>query len=223
MDDDSDNAARNRAKRSRRVCQSAAKELSIVDLQVYRCVRPARGEEANEDRALWLVYRTYGKMMLNIASARLGDQDLADDAVQEVLWGLWQSLHRKDEPFALRPYLIRATLNAVTDIRERSATVLRGLRTYHSAFAVDVLGVTHADELLDEGAPLMARSLDKALAELPAHLRRTLQYRLAGLTAKETARMLSLSPGTVDVYVCEARRRLMEWYRGRSPKGGSNA
>lgn len=75
---------------------------------------------AEEDRIEWLV-REHGRMLVRLAASRLDSLADAEDAVQDVFCALVSKKLVFADPEHEKAWLIRATLNRVSDLRRRKS------------------------------------------------------------------------------------------------------
>lgn len=163
-------------------------------------VRLAR---AGDPRAFDRVCGVMGPRLHRYATTLLrGDVAAAEDVVQEALLAAWQAL-----PTLRAPELLRGWLFSVTHRRSMGWLRTRARRRT-DALSDDDASAPTAPTRGNEGAEAEARTrLLRTLRALPVHYMAPLSLcYLEGLGARETARVLSLSLGTLK----------MRLYRGRN-------
>jgi RNA polymerase sigma-70 factor (ECF subfamily) len=74
---------------------------------------------AGEDGAFAQIAERYQGPLLNVARSRLGDRQLAEDAVQETLLSAYRWLHTYDSRYSFRTWLWTILLNQCTRIAQR--------------------------------------------------------------------------------------------------------
>lgn len=161
-------------------------------------VRRAQGG----DRAAFsaLVERHYG-LAHGCAWRRTGSRADAEEIAQDVMAKLGGAIFSLKEPAALRGFLLRLTINAVTDFFRRRSREARGNTAYFTDPSV------HFDEEVeggDEDSTLWA-----AVRKLPDQQRDAVLLVYAdGASHREAAEALGCAEATVSYHVHAARKRL---------------
>ncbi len=153
----------------------------------------------------------HGATMYRVAYRLVGDRHETEDIVQEAFRSAWRSRRLFESGRGERAWLVSILRRRVADFwrRPKPPTVLIGDRE------IDVAS-PHEDPLRDE----LSDDLQRALLQLPEHLRETLMWVVVGeLTHQETADLLEIPLGTVLSRVSRARKRLRELLMA----GGTNA
>lgn len=140
--------------------------------------------DAPADEALAALYDRFATALFHTARSLLGDDGLAEDAVQDTFLGLVRSTAILSDIENVRAYLFAALRHAAVKLRARK----RGLLPLD----VDVAGPEPRPPDLDR-----AVRLERALAELPAEQRELIALKVdGGLTFAEVAACLGVSPNT---------------------------
>lgn len=165
-----------------------------------------------------------------IAYQILGDQELAEDVVQDVFLKLWEHCGEYDEALPLDPWLRRiATNRAIDHWRSRRTQRWRQMEASPGSDLDSVLdtGSTAATASLgddfDPQARLSWRQLqmiwDELAAALPPQQRAAFVLRhIEGIATREVAEALGCSASTVRSHVAEARRVLRASIAERYPE-----
>lgn len=162
---------------------------------------------ADDEKAFSEIYDRYWERLFAMAFRRLEDKQEAEDVVHDVFTSLWA--HRRETVVErLEHYLAAAIKYAVlTRIRNRNRRrdLLQGM---------PLAGVGEAaDERLDHRRLL--ESLHHAVDRLPERCRLVFRYsREAGMPVREIARVLHISPKTVEHQLSKALRQLRFVMRG---------
>lgn len=171
---------------------------------------------AGEEAALEELMKTHMPSVHAVARRLLGDDALADDAVQETFLAVWRSAssYRGDAP--VRAWLHRIALN-----KARSSARWRSVRRWMSldGFAsADDDAPSLADALADpspDADPARARArtegserLNAAVAALPPRQKEMILLRLEGLEIADIAAAVGAAEGTVKATLHQARARL---------------
>jgi RNA polymerase sigma-70 factor (family 1) len=156
----------------------------------------------HDEEAFTEIYNRYWQRLFTIAYNRLRETETAEDLVHDVFAGLWNNRH-KIEIASLENYLATATKYLVLakikrKIRERSFTA-----SIESAPVI---------EMSSESSAHYKQILERIYEEvelLPEKCRLIFKYsRNEGLTTKQIASQLHLSPKTVENQLNKALNRL---------------
>jgi RNA polymerase sigma-70 factor, ECF subfamily len=161
-------------------------------------VRRAQGG----DRAAFsaLVERHYG-LAHGCAWRRTGSRADAEDIAQEVMAKLGGAIFSLKEPAALRGFLLRLTINAVTDLFRKRSREARGNAAYFTDPSARALEEECDD---DQDSALWA-----AVRKLPDQQRDAVLLVYAdGASHREAAQALGCAEATVSYHVHAARKRL---------------
>jgi RNA polymerase sigma factor (sigma-70 family) len=169
---------------------------------------------AGDERAFQQIHDRYRTALLRFATRILRDGGTAEDVVQEALWRAHRALRRDDRPMNLRPWLYRLVRNCCLDEIGRVRTDCVDLH----AIDGEELAAAPRDEpptAYERRADL--RQLLEDLAALPARHRQALVRReLDGLSHRQLASELNITPSAARVVVHRARVALMQVVDERS-------
>lgn len=169
------------------------------DLTLLRAM--ANGDE----RALDELYTRHGPGLLVYLNGRLGDRQLAEEVLQDVMLAAWQGAARfRGESRVYTWLLAIARHRAINAQRRRELP-----RAPLDEAAAGGIGPLEALERDAEGA-----EVQKALRKLPADQRETLELIFYhGLSGPEAAAVLGIAPGTVKSRLHRARAALRKLLR----------
>ncbi|MGE0438915.1 MAG: RNA polymerase sigma factor [Gemmatimonadales bacterium] len=144
---------------------------------------------------------------LRIATAILGDADLAEDVAQDVMLRMTAALPGFIEGGDLDGWVYRVTVNRSRDHlrgrRRRAGDIPADSAVGHPALASDPRPDAEVDVERARAA------MDEALTRLPADQREMIRLRYqVGLAYAEIARVTDTSPGTVASRIFRALKRL---------------
>lgn len=164
---------------------------------------------AGRDDAFAEIVRRHRDRLYRLALASLADPDDALDAVQDAFIAAHRALKRFDVGRAMRPWLVRITLNRCRD-RLRHRRVRRLL----TPFAGDDVPIeTISDDrpghdVATADRQELAQTM-RAISGLPAAIREPLVLRtIEGWSQADTAAMLGITEKAVETRVRRARERL---------------
>jgi len=165
--------------------------------------------QAGDESAFTEIMRRHKDTVYRFIRRYVGDRDEAHDLVQETFVSAWTALPGFDRSKPLSAWLRRIALNKCRDWSRRR----RVRKFFYSAVSLDVspgalsAPVGSADS--EEEARLAA--LDVSIASLPKSLKEPLILTLLeGLTHKEAAELLRVSPKAIETRIYRARQILAE-------------
>lgn len=162
---------------------------------------------AGDSRAFTELMRRHKDAIYRFIRRYVGDADEAYDLVQETFVAAWSALSTFDSAKPMRAWLRRIALNKCRDWTRRRQV----RRFFFSADSIDAAGGVAAVPVA-EPAPETERqlaALDRLISTLPAALKEPLILtQFEGLSHKEAARILNISPKAIEMRVYRARAHL---------------
>lgn len=156
---------------------------------------------ADDKQAFAEIYNRYWQFLLGVAYNRLKDWQAAEDIVHDVFASLWLNRH-KQEIQCLKNYLAVAVKYMI--LKEIRKTVLQ--KNYEQRFAHSPLVAT-PDMAFDNRRILQI--LQQEIEALPEKCRLIFRFsREQGMTIKQIAGEMNISPKTVENQLNKALRRL---------------
>jgi RNA polymerase sigma factor (sigma-70 family) len=161
-----------------------------------------------DPQALAEIYDAYGARCYALARRLLRDANLAEDAVQEALLGLWRAPERFDASRAsLATFLLTLTHRRAVDVLRREALQRRG-RVASDEGLVE-LPSTDAGTAEQAEAQLAGSEVRQALKELPPPQREALLLAyFQGYTQREISALTGAPLGTVKTRMLAGVRAL---------------
>ncbi|HEY0271891.1 MAG TPA: RNA polymerase sigma-70 factor [Chitinophaga sp.] len=164
--------------------------------------------KAGDEVAFTQLYRAYsGQLLVNLLSL-VKDEHIAEEIVQDIFTRVWQKRASLQVERQLSAYLYGAARNALVDFYRK---LQRDKALYNRFASLADDRFFHIEENLQhkESAAL----LQKAMDTLPPQQRKVFQLcKLEGLTAREAALQLGISPYTVNEYLAKARLSLRNFF-----------
>lgn len=184
-------------------------EEAIRDEQLVEAV--AQGDR----QAFEKLYDRYAPVVFGLALKMLGDREVAEEAVQEIFWRVWQRAKSFDRNRAFAPWLFGIAHNyCIDELRRRRA---RPQPVYEDDDH-PVLS-TIADSADVSEAALQSeqrRVVLDALRELPAEQRQALELAyFGGLTQQEIATRLGNPLGTIKTRMRLGLQKLRSILQGQ--------
>ncbi len=140
----------------------------------------------------------YSKDLQRYALWLAGDRHTAEDLVQETLLRAWKSLHKLQNPKAIKGWLI-------TILRRENARRFERYQPQISSIPTEELGDRHQDYDTSTEAFVLRQALDA----LPVEYREPLILQVVhGFSQKEIALRLSISSAGVGTRLFRARQKL---------------
>jgi RNA polymerase sigma-70 factor, ECF subfamily len=141
---------------------------------------------------------------VRLATRLLGDDDAAEDVVQDSFLAVLEAIDRFDDSRRFAPWFYQIVANRCSNVR-RSAS-RRPAEPIPAGLAADGPG---PEQHVERGA--LRDRLRAGLATLPDRQREILMlYDVEGFSGPEIATMLEISPGTVRWHLHQARAAMRE-------------
>ncbi len=150
------------------------------------------------------IFRQYYLRLKSYAQSLISDPDQAEELVQEVFVNLWEKRAQVQVSTSIKSYLFRAVHNRALNVYRKRSTQA----AYVAAQQSDPPPVSDHDPA--EQAELAAR-IQAAIGMLPDRCGQVFRLsRFEGLSYKEIAQRLQISPKTVEVQMGKALRILRQ-------------
>lgn len=157
-----------------------------------------------EEAALDALFESYYGYLFKIAYSILRDAEPAKDCVQEVFLRFWQKRETLEVTATLKGYLQRAMVNECLGY-------LRRQKTFSAVEEQRALPDPSFSPLQQLEAESLERLLKTAIELLPEQRRLIFRLsRVEGMSYREIAEQLQLSPKTVENQIGKALRQLRE-------------
>lgn len=142
------------------------------------------------------LFEKYYDRLFSFACALLGDEDVAEDILQNVFLKLWIGRERLDEVRSISNYLLVCVRNEIFD----------HLRFKYNQIVVHCAPPEHEDSSSDIDAQMdmteMAGLIDEAIRQMPPQRQRCfIMSRYQHMSSKEIAAALGLSKRTVERHI----------------------
>ena len=159
-----------------------------------------------DDRALAILYQRHGLAVLRYLIGLLGDQQQAEEIVQDVMMTLWQKAAGFRQESSVRTWLLTIARNKALNARTRQHAPNGSLVSLDDAMPL-------ADKSLLPGEQMMQAAehdqMRAALALLSEAQRETLELIFYhALSGPEAARVLGVAPGTIKSRLSRALAKL---------------
>ena len=162
---------------------------------------------AGDHQAFREVYDFYYQSIYKYALHLLKSELLAEEIVQETFLKIWINRIRLTEILNLESYLVTIARNRSLDILRQSALRYRNDQTLKSTFEFST-NETEEQFILKDTRLILA----EAIAQLPPQQRQVYELcKQQGLKYDEVAKIMALSPLTVQSYMKIASRAVREY------------
>ncbi|MBL8558159.1 MAG: RNA polymerase sigma factor [Hyphomonadaceae bacterium] len=162
---------------------------------------------AGDSRAFTELMRRHKEALYRFIRRYVGDADEAYDLLQDTFLAAWSALPGFDSARPMRAWLRRIALNKCRDWSRR-----RSVRRFFFAAAPIDNNAHRVAIPASETDPEQERrlaDLDRQIANLPAGLKEPLLLtQFEGLSHKEAAQILNISPKAVEMRIYRARAQL---------------
>ncbi len=160
--------------------------------------------QKGDRKAFRLLFDRYYKILLGTAINVLKDVESAKDAVQEVFLQLWKNRETLKITSSIPAYLKRGVINrSLNQIKSRSRFTSEETILEHHSGQPDAQKNLEAEDL--------KKVINEALAQLPERCRLVyILKRQEGLSLKEIAEKLDISPKTAENQMTKALKVLKE-------------
>ncbi len=166
-----------------------------------------------EDNAYTRIMRRYKLPLYRFALRHLGDEDDAEDAVQDAFIAAYNNLHRYNPRYRLSTWLFQITLNKCRDIgrKRKTRAFMQRMTPFIESTAREEGNAGNPEARLESKTDLFR--LKGQIAALPEALKGAfILCVLEEKSHKEAAQILKLSAKAVEARVYRARQRLkMAW------------
>ncbi len=158
----------------------------------------------NDEQAFHALYKRYWKKLLVQALIKLDSQEEAEEMVQTVFMNLWQRRHKTELKYSFATYIAAVAkyeILAQLARRKKEEALKKKMQSAHTEAD---LGTSHwldYEQLRGE--------MEKTIRTLPEKCRLVFQLsRDKGLTEKQIAQALQISPKTVEAHIGKALKLL---------------
>jgi len=162
--------------------------------------------KADDHSAFDVLFDRYWKKLYQSAMARVRDEGIAQDIVQEIFIKVWDRRADIDIKTSFENYLLNAVrFNVISHYRSKKVTELN---LQNALERVNLLedSIHSLTDYLE-----LEKTLQEAVECMPEMLKRVYQLRSENQSIKDIATELGLADQTVKNYLTEASRRLRNW------------
>lgn len=167
---------------------------------------------AGEVEALNNLYARYGTTILLYLTFRIGDRELAEEVLQDVMLAAWNGAAKFRGNSSVKTWLLAVARNQASNARSRRKPSPLPLEQGSNA------SESGPEQLLEQY--LDGNALQTAILQLPPEQRETLELLFyQDLSQAEVAQVMQVAPGTVKSRLSRARanlRKLLKTREGNS-------
>jgi len=171
------------------------KHAEIVD----RCVQ-------GDQKAFFEIYKLYSKAMFNICYRILGEQEVAEDVLQEAFVNAFQHIRSYQRKASFGAWLKKIVVNkAISHVRKQQLEMVE---------LDDGMEIKHEDDVDDIDLIMKVDTIREAIQKLPNGFRVVFSlYLLEGYDHKEISEILGISESTSKSQYNRAKKKLKEILR----------
>jgi RNA polymerase sigma-70 factor (ECF subfamily) len=166
--------------------------------------------KAGDRRAFEVLVRRHKDKLHGFIRRYMGSADDAYDVLQNTFVGAWLGLRRYDPARPFLPWLRTIALNKARDFGRRQTVRRLVMRAFTKENASEPTTATLDRQREEQAADEDRLSrLDRAIASLPARYKEPLLLTtVSGLSHKEAAALLRITPKAVEMRLFRARQKL---------------
>lgn len=165
--------------------------------------------QAGDHRAFEILYRKHSRLLLAKLDRKFAYAEDADDLLQELFVKIWERRHQIDPNQAFAGYLYRIAQRMVTDFYRKNATnntLWNELRYSRSEAGVYTEQEIEARE--------SQRLIEQAIERLPPQQKRAFHLcKIEGLSYKEAAQIMEVSPKTLSAHLFKANQSVKSYFQ----------
>lgn len=154
-----------------------------------------------DEEAFTAIYYRYSQVVYAISKKYLKDIDMANDALQNIFFKLWESRHDVNISVNLKNYIFTMTKNHIYNIIRHQNTVIE-----HNYLLLQSVN-EHKDEEIHQNIERdeMMEAFHKAINQLPPQKREICQYKMEGkLSNGEIAKNMNLSVSSIKQHYSQS-------------------
>ncbi|HEU4589119.1 MAG TPA: RNA polymerase sigma-70 factor [Gemmatimonadales bacterium] len=161
------------------------------------------------------LFRAYCEPLCEFVKSYVDSRDVAEELVQELFCRLWDQRHTWEVPGSVKNYLFKAARNrAYNHLRHRRVEEAFQSRALDPSAAHGIAAPAPADRAVEAGE--LQSAVQRAIDSLPSRCREVfVLHRDHHFTYGDIARMLEISPKTVEIHMSRAlaalRTQLARW------------
>ncbi|SEM04610.1 RNA polymerase sigma-70 factor, ECF subfamily [bacterium A37T11] len=162
-----------------------------------------------------LIYDTYKRQLAKNLLRLLKDNDMADEALQDLFMKLWENREKIDPEQPIKAYLFRIAENLVYD-RFRKASRDKEMRKHFLNTATELY--SHIEEKLFDAENRTL--LYKAIDQLPPKRREVvILCKIDGLSYEEAAQQLGVSVNAINDHIKKANAFFKQYFNPNTGLG----
>jgi len=161
--------------------------------------------EKDEERAFRELFFTFHQPLCKFAARYIYSAHLAEEVVQEVFGQVWEKRKKLDPEQSIKALLYQSVRNKTLDFQRRRKTEQK----YLDKLKHDRSTTTEHPEVTLQEKTRFEAAAKQAIKELPERGHRIYMLsRKDGLTYKEIAQVLDISPKTVESHMSRSLKKL---------------
>ena len=185
---------------------NATKQMYLITFDSHIENKLISGLKAGDAESFNELFRFYGKKLYFFAYGYLKSKEDAEEVVQEVFFKIWKSRKLINEELSFKAYLFKIAYN---HIQEYFLKISREQAYKHEMIRSTLISTSEMEERMDYHSLL--EITERIIDQMPSRQKEILLLkRKDGLSVKEIAGKLSISPKTVENHLTEAIKKLKD-------------
>nr|WP_319399797.1 RNA polymerase sigma-70 factor [uncultured Carboxylicivirga sp.] len=182
----------------------------LSDISDDTLIRKVRGGDEN---AFGIIFKAYFPRLLVYAKGMVGDQEVAEDLVQEAFASVWEKRYLLKDKGNLKSFLFRAVRNICLNHLDHNKVVNKYIDAFrHESASQGLYMFNFLDEQeYEEACNEMMDEVHRILKTLPPTVRQAFVLsRIKELKNQEVAEQMGLNIKTVEKHISRALKTLRD-------------
>lgn len=180
-----------------------------------------RGVRMGNENAFGLIFKTYFPRLLVYAKGMIGDQEVAEDLVQESFASVWEKRYLLKDKGNLKSFLFRTVRNICLNYLEHNQVINKYVDAFKYENASQGLYMFNFmdEQEYEEACKDMMKEVHRILDTLPPTVKEAFVLsRLKELKNKEVAEQMGLNIKTVEKHISRALKTLREVMKSKDAR-----
>lgn len=179
--------------------------MTDKDKKIFSEKQLLAGLKKHDQESFKVIYNTYAPKLFRYAVKIIKSSEIAEDAVHDIFFKLWNSASSLDAELSLQPYLYKLTQNHLLNLIKRERVKERYVEEIMFCAAKsteNTENVIHYRETLQKA--------QQAIDNLPPQRKLIFELRHNGGSHREIARELNIADSTVNNQIVKALKHIKD-------------